>query len=217
MGASLLPFSAVMGLGESAITTESANNLVTVSTAPDFEKHLSLDIKVIGTKVLTKTGRIQGKVNEYVLDSTGKIVACEIEDMNGEITNLAAQNVVTFGKEVLIIAETDMDTITAPAISTISPVEPSNKPQQQEQAAAIKTSNVQEASAPPEVKEKESDESGKKFDEKHRKYLLGKKASRRIETDNGMLIVDQGGEITEEVLQKAKLAGKFVELSMNIQ
>jgi len=31
------------------------------------------------------------------------------------------------------------------------------------------------------------------------------------------LIVDQGGEINEEVLQKAKLAGKFVELSMNIQ
>jgi hypothetical protein len=31
-----------------------------------------------------------------------------------------------------------------------------------------------------------------------------------------MLIVEQGGEITEEVIQKAKLAGKFVELSMSI-
>jgi hypothetical protein len=31
-----------------------------------------------------------------------------------------------------------------------------------------------------------------------------------------MIIVEQGGEITTEVLQKAKLAGKFVELSMNI-
>ena len=49
------------------------------------------------------------------------------------------------------------------------------------------------------------------------KFLLGKKASRRIETDNGVLVVDEGGEITEEVLQKAKLAGKYVELSMNVQ
>ncbi|MPM34775.1 hypothetical protein SDC9_81362 [bioreactor metagenome] len=67
------------------------------------------------------------------------------------------------------------------------------------------------------AKNEATDESAKKFDDRHRKYLLGKKASRRIETDNGMIIVDQGGEITEEVLQKAKLAGKFVELSMNIQ
>jgi hypothetical protein len=56
----------------------------------------------------------------------------------------------------------------------------------------------------------------KKFEDKQRKYLLGKKANRRIETDNGVVIVEQGGEITEEVIQKAKLAGKFVELSMSI-
>ncbi|HWQ61165.1 MAG TPA: photosystem reaction center subunit H, partial [Negativicutes bacterium] len=49
-----------------------------------------------------------------------------------------------------------------------------------------------------------------------RKYLLGKKANRRIETDNGVVIVEKDGEITEEVIQKAKLAGKFVELSMSI-
>lgn len=57
----------------------------------------------------------------------------------------------------------------------------------------------------------------KKFDENHRKYLLGKKSTHRITTDKGMLIVDQGGEITEEVVQKARLAGKFAELSTSIE
>jgi hypothetical protein len=55
------------------------------------------------------------------------------------------------------------------------------------------------------------------FEEKQRKYLLGKKASRRIEAESGVVIIEQGEEITEVVLQKAKLAGKFVELSMSIQ
>ena len=52
--------------------------------------------------------------------------------------------------------------------------------------------------------------------EKNRKILLGKKANKRIETDNGMLIIDYGCEITEEVLQKAKLTGKFNELANSV-
>lgn len=43
------------------------------------------------------------------------------------------------------------------------------------------------------------------------------KSKPQIQTENGLLIVDQGGEITEEVIQKAKLANKFVELTMSVQ
>ena len=57
----------------------------------------------------------------------------------------------------------------------------------------------------------------KATEERHRRFLLGKKAARDIKTDSGVLIVKAGGDITEEVLQKAKLANKFIELSMNIQ
>ena len=56
----------------------------------------------------------------------------------------------------------------------------------------------------------------KATEERHRRFLLGKKASRDIVTDTGVVIVKAGGDITEEVLQKAKLANKFIELSMNI-
>ena len=55
----------------------------------------------------------------------------------------------------------------------------------------------------------------KPVEDRRRAMLLGKKAARTITADNGEVIVESGAEITEEVLQKAKLANKFIELSMN--
>ncbi len=55
----------------------------------------------------------------------------------------------------------------------------------------------------------------KPVEDRRRAMLLGKKAARTITADNGEVIVESGAEITEEVLQKAKLSNKFIELSMN--
>ncbi len=207
-GAKFLPLAAVTGLGEYAITIENSDAILTLTDAPEVEKLIVADLKVIGTKVLTKNGRIQGKVTEIFIDNSGKIVACEIEDLNGETTNIDAQHILTFGKDVLIISDGNEIVTGSPIVknvisssakdSLIPPVVPEIK-QQEELKASV------------------SDDSARKFDEKNRKYLIGKKASRRIETANGLLIVEEGGEITEEILQKAKLTGSFVELSMNIQ
>lgn len=216
-GAKLLPFSAVSGIGEYAVTVDSSNQIVNVNNAPDLEQLLIADIKVIGAKVLTKDGFIQGKVNEIMVDADGKI-SCEVEDDKGETTNIDSDKILTFGKSVIIV--TDKDEVGAKTVVEANPATSVKaapvlkaQPSQQTQVHSA------EISAPQNEYEKENaaDDSAKKFDEKHRKYLLGKKAGKRIETDNGMLIIEQGGEITEEVLQKAKLAGKFVELSMNIQ
>lgn len=199
-GAKLLPFAAIAGLGESAITIISDSAILPIEDVPALEQLLCTDVAIIGTKVLTKAGRIQGTVKEIIIDITGKIIACEIEELNGDISNIPVDRILTFGKKVLII--TDETEITTETVNS----QKLSKPE-------IKSDvNVKES-----TKESTSDDSAKKFDEKQRKYLLGKQASRRIETDNGVVIIEQGGEISEEVLQKAKLAGKFVELSMNIQ
>ena len=193
LGAKLLPFTEIAGLGESAITIISSDSILTVENAPALEQLLRTDVAIIGTKVLTKAGHFEGTVKEILIDKTGKITVCEIEELNGEISTIPTQRVLTFGKKVLIIAD-------------------------ESEVNATAYPEVMAAPAPaPAEKETTNDDSAKKFDEKQRKYLLGKQASRRIETDNGVLIVEQGGEINDEVLQKAKLAGKFVELSMNIQ
>ncbi|WP_312560481.1 PRC-barrel domain-containing protein [Anaerospora sp.] len=220
--AKLLPFSAITGVGEYAVTIEDSSSVASITTAPEFEKLLSDDIKVIGTKVLTKSGRIQGKVTEILIDDAGQITACEIEDVSGQSAEIPAQRILTYGKDVLIIKETtDEQQPVAAATLVQSSVQPIADP---EPVAAVPAAPVADAApaiaevpAPAAATNDGNADAARKFDDKHRKYLLGKKANRRIETDNGMVIIDQGGEITEEVLQKAKLAGKFVELSMSIQ
>lgn len=57
--------------------------------------------------------------------------------------------------------------------------------------------------------------SDKPVEDRRRAMLLGKKAARTITADNGEVLIEEGAEITEEVLQKVKLANKFIELSMN--
>lgn len=52
-------------------------------------------------------------------------------------------------------------------------------------------------------------------DDKRRAMLLGKKATRTITADNGEVIVNEGAEITEEVLHRARIANKYMELTMN--
>lgn len=55
------------------------------------------------------------------------------------------------------------------------------------------------------------------FERRQIKYMLGKKVSQDIETDGGDVILSQGETITEDVISRAKAAGKFLELSMNIE
>lgn len=233
LGAKLLPFSAITGLGESAITIVTSDSILSIESAPDIKQLLIMNITIIGTKVLTKTGHMQGKVTEFLIDNTGKIIACEIESLTGESSTIPFERILTFGKKVLVIRDeneivtpvaesTPVDTVVDTLKLTketpvIEPVPEITIPEIPPVVESVPEPPVVADIPTQMVKESPSDNSAKKFDEKQRKYLLGKQASRRIETDNGVLIVEQGGEINEEVIQKAKLAGKFVELSMNIQ
>lgn len=216
-GAKLLAYSAITGIGEYAITIETSEDITTLANAPEFEELLCADITVIGTKVLTKSGRNLGNVNEIIVDSSGKIIVCEIVESSGEIIHIPAQRILTFGKEVLVITDdTETDPITKPltTIPTNKPITPAinpiNKPIPSEEKITMpekEMSTNHSALTNPNLK----------FEEKDRKSLLGKKANCRIETNNGMLIVEEGGDITEAILQKAKLAGKFAELTANIE
>ena len=239
LGAKLLPFSAITGLGESAITIVTGDSILSIENAPDIKQLLIMNISVIGTKVLTKTGHMQGTVTEFLIDDTGKIITCEIETLTGGTDSIPCERILTFGKKVLVIKDendssTSNDTLkltknipvvestpeieipTVPELPTIPEI-PEVAPVVESTPVVPVVANVPPVTPTPTPKESSNDNSAKKFDEKQRKYLLGKQASRRIETDNGVLIVEQGGEINEEVIQKAKMAGKFVELSMNIQ
>ena len=262
-GVKLIPFESVIAVGADAITITNSENILTLEDAVDFENLLDENVRIIGTKAITKAGTIQGSVSEIYVGDDGKVVQCEISDPQGNfLDNISAEQISIFGKQVTVIdsgsvAATASPAMPAaetpaapafeaaptfaeppvaepvaeaapepvpetPAVPDMPAAEPMGEPAPESVAepAAETPAEVPapEPAAAPEAAEDPAEKAAAKATEdRHRRFLLNKKASRRITTDTGVVIVEAGGDITEEVLQKAKLANKIIELSMNVQ
>ena len=343
-GVKLIPYEAIIAIGEDAITITHSENILNLDEAGDYERLLVENIRVIGTKAITKTGRIQGKVTEVFIGEGGRIVECEITAPDGSINNVTAENISIFGKQVTVVdvdAEKKNDLIEQPAFepafeplkeepaqevwtpaeniveqpenfdspAEIQPVEEipqielpteeittppevqaaieetmtpepvaeeivapvEEKPVAEEIVAPVEEKTVaEEIVAPveekpvveeiieqkpvetpilseeekkiatmtqqaedlkaalqkarankqtplpmPQLSQKKQVE--KAVDERRRRVLLGKHATKTIMADSGTVVVEAGAEVTEEVLQRARLSNKFIELSMNVQ
>ena len=104
---------------------------------------------------------------------------------------------------------TSFSTSTAPSTVVISRTAPVSAYPVQEDApvSPVMTSS---AAAP-------ADEASQLFEEKQRRYLLGKRVNRRITANDGSIIIDQGNEVTEEILQRVREEDKMIELTMNLR
>ena len=279
-GVKLIPYDNVIAVGEDAVTINNSENILTLDAAGDFETLLDDNIRVIGTKAITRTGVIQGNITEIFIGEDGSIEKCEITTPEGSTSEVTADQVSIFGKEVTVIspegdagkksdaaAAPAAPAVTAPAapeaaaepVAEAAPVTeepapvaevpadeptsmveepvaeaPAEEPAPTEEPAAETSESAAAeepaAEAPAETIESAvpaaeepaadsaEDKSAERVNEdRHRRFLLGKKATRTIKMDNGVVIVEAGADITEEVLQKAKLGNKFIELSMSAQ
>ena len=275
-GVKLIPYDNVIAVGEDAVTINNSENILTLDAAGDFETLLDDNIRVIGTKAITRTGVIQGTITEIFIGDDGNIEKCEITTPEGSTSEVTADQVSIFGKEVTVIspegdagkksdaaaapaapavtapvveeaAAEPVAEVAAPAVeepaapvaevpaedpveapSVEAPVEepvPAEEPPTEPELPVVEEAPVEvpaeEPAAPveePAAAEPAEDKSADRVNEdRHRRFLLGKKATRTIKMDNGVVIVEAGADITEEVLQKAKLGNKFIELSMSAQ
>ena len=241
-GVKLIPYDNVIAVGDDAVTINNSENILTLDAAGDFETLLDDNIRVIGTKAITRTGVIQGVISEIYIGKDGSIEKCEITAPEGATSEVTADQVAIFGKEVTVIspegdAGKKSDTASAPAAPAVTApaaepaaAEPAPAPTAPEPApapAAEEPATEEPASEPlaeetaaPAVEESAADDdknAERANEDRHRRFLLGKKATRTIKMDNGVVIVEAGADITEEVLQKAKLGNKFIELSMSAQ
>lgn len=252
-GVKLLPYSSVIAIGEDAVTVTNSENILTLEDAGDYEAMMDANIKIIGTKAITKSGTIQGKVVEIYVGDNGKIEKCEIEGRDGSLSEISSDQISIFGKQVTVI-DSDLEKKTeivapkAPAAAVEepktpvkaeepAPEEPKAEPQKAapkaepkeakpaEPKAAPKAEAKPEAKtapkAEPKAEAKAADPSiqmaDKATEERHRRFLLGKTVTRKLTTDSGVVLVNEGDTVTEEVLQKVKIANKFIDLSMNVQ
>lgn len=243
-GVKLLPYSSVIAIGEDAVTITNSENILTLEDASDYETMLDANVRIIGTKAITKTGTIQGKVSEIFVGEGGRIEKCALESDDGGAAEISADQISIFGKQVTVIdadleAEKKTEEIavakpTAPkAPAAPAPKAPAAQKAEEVKeevpapAPALEAPVVDEPEDEPEEEEipdvedkpQESAESAadRATEERHRRFLLGKKVVRQVATATGFVIAEVGATVTEEVLQKAKLANKIVELSMNVQ
>jgi uncharacterized protein YrrD len=215
-GVKLLPYSSVIAIGDDAVTITSSENILTLEDASDYETMLDANVKIIGTKAITKSGTIQGRVSEIYIGEGGKIEKCAIVAPDDTESEIDASQISIFGKQVTVIDPPDGEKKTESVKLAAKPVKaaPAPTPEKKPEPAPEPQKAAQPEPAAKPVEEAVAD---KATEERHRRFLLGKKAVRRITTDNGIVIAEAGADITEEVLQKAKLANKFIELSMNVQ
>ena len=278
-GVKLIPYDNVIAVGEDAVTINNSENILTLDAAGDFETLLDDNIRVIGTKAITRTGVIQGSITEIFIGEDGSIEKCEITSPEGDVSEVTADQVSIFGKEVTVIspegdAGKKFDAAVAPAAPAVTapaakapaaepvvetapvveepvvaetpaaaaapvaepappaaPKAPVEEPAAEqpvveevpveapaEKPASATAEPAPSAEEPTAAAESAEDKNADRVNEdRHRRFLLGKKATRTIKMDNGVVIVEAGADITEEVLQKAKLGNKFIELSMSAQ
>ncbi len=202
---------------------------------------LDANVRIIGTKAITKTGTIQGKVSEIFVGEGGRIEKCALENEEGGAAEINTDQISIFGKQVTVIdAELESEKKTeeiaipkpaapkAPAKPVIAPKPPVAKKAEEvrKEVTALEAPVVDEPEDEPEeeapaaaAKPQESAESAadRATEERHRRFLLGKKVIRQVATDSGLVIAEVGATVTEEILQKAKLSNKIVPLSMSVQ
>lgn len=281
-GVKLIPYESVIAIGDDAVTITNSENILTLDAASDYEYLLDENIRVIGTKAITKSGTIQGTISDVYIGDDGTIERCEITAHDGSISEVDRNQISIFGKEVTVIdpdgengekktvkprvapaptpAPAQAATPTAPAAPVAPAAQAAPATPAAPAPAALKVEPPKAAAPAPKAPEKpaaavapkaaapapkaapapaaptpapkaapatapaaaaaanaQKAAADKASEERHRRFLLGKKAARTIKMDNGIVIVNEGQDITEEVLQKAKLANKFIELSMNVQ
>lgn len=208
LGAKVLPFNAITGLGESAVTVEATSTLIPVATIPRLEQLMSAGVKVIGTRTLTRSGYMGGKVVEIVIDEAGRINACEVEENIGDRIQIPVQQIVTFGRDVLIISDSADPSGRGPT---------GGKPMEALMSRPVPGSQYSAQEVAPAAAKSSTDDAAQLFEEKQRRYLLGKKVNRRIVANDGTVIIEQGNEITEDILQRIREEDKMIELTMNLR
>ncbi|MHB1652473.1 MAG: PRC-barrel domain-containing protein [Desulfitobacteriaceae bacterium] len=104
----IIPYGKVISVGDDAITIDKESHVEKSASIPEILDLLKEKLGVIGTKVVTESGKILGVAEEYYIDpETGKVTKLEVSGgkiggfLNGKAW-LNADQLVTIGPDVIV-------------------------------------------------------------------------------------------------------------------
>lgn len=222
VGAKVLPFNSVIGIGEHAVTTESESQLAVVSENQTANALLQRNIEVKGNRVLTNKGNLIGIITEYELDeNTGQIQRIEYRSAQDEKTLalIEAQGILTYGSDIVVVRETSSAPVPP---SGVVPLADESSAPAESAAPEAETELVPEAAGAQEPADQASEalpvagaDSATLFKEKQKQYLIGRMVNKNIKDAGGSIIIAEGTVIDETVIELAEQHNKFVELSQS--
>ncbi len=222
-GSHVIAFNLIEGMGKDAIVIESDNIVKDLNEEPASIELVERGIKLVGSRVLTKKGRIIGKINEYYVNiETGQVTGCVLSDQDDHIQGIIpAGMAITFGKDALVVqneAENNLaDSITEcfEEQTSVSKSTDMAANQVTVEKAIDEEDNIMDALKKPDDQIID-DPSLTLFEQRQREYLLGRVVKNNIKDTRGNIIVKKGEVITKEIIDKVDLAGKLKEMMLDV-
>ena len=229
-----LPFLAAEGFGEYAITVENENVIIDTLKVGALTELVQQGVNVIGKKVITKKGKYLGDVTEFSLDiSSGSLAEIYYKAEGEAEKSISAQNVLTIGKEVIIVEE--MVSATAPSATgegeALRGTEPSSNFKQgdessqdgevdsQQLATEEKPAAADISKQDPAPSEKSELDPADIFIQRQRQHIIGKALLKDLKSDTGEMIAWENEVVTEELFNRVYQLGaqKLMELAMSVR
>ncbi|EGW36141.1 PRC-barrel domain-containing protein [Desulfosporosinus sp. OT] len=225
LGAKVIAFKDVLGLGEFAITIPHPGVIQDVAQNIEAQNLLKQDTRVLGTQVLTKKGQLIGEVKEVLIDEeTGLIAACLFES-DDETHEVGAEQIITLGKELLIVEGASshptndvmefslQDPIQTPV--AIDLIEETESAREIELVTELDFVVEPETTQEPEpVGERET--GFNLFEQRQLQYFIDKVVEKDIVLDNGE-ILRAGERITSNVVNQIMTRSTLMEVTSHLQ
>ncbi|MDP4125426.1 MAG: PRC-barrel domain-containing protein [Bacillota bacterium] len=114
----IIPYSKVISVGDDAITIDKESHVEKASNLPELFDLVKEKLTIIGTKMVTETGKTLGTADEYYVDpQTGKITHIEISGgkLEGFLSGkalISADYITTIGHDVIVTQKGSENTLT---------------------------------------------------------------------------------------------------------
>jgi len=235
----VVPVGKVLGIGADALTILEADDVSDIVKIPAAIDLLQKNITVRGTRVLTRKGSLLGEVGDVFVneDESCAIIGVEFVPGNSKVTAgiIPRNSIITFGKNLLVVEEgftenlLPMSVHEADAAIAATVAEPMAKadlaqsePETVPHPTAMADAAVEaEAVSEPEISldglfgGQSEDDANAMLADRRIQYLRGRRLTQTILGPDGELVANAGSVIDDALMERARQAGRLVELVMN--